>query len=160
MWVRNIYCSLLAASSLSTNLSKISVLRTNKSTACRCPRLAVGCLIEDKKSKSKRGNNSENKMHFELSPLIVWIALWIVNTFAEFQVNIFSGNRDIAKWQSFCTMTTTTTPKVRQYLAGVFSENSRPNNRRSLIKGLTPLPWESFFLLNRTLFKSVFSIVV
>ena len=33
-------------------------------------------------------------MHFELSPLIVWIALWIVNINSKLQVNI-SNNRDI-----------------------------------------------------------------
>ena len=56
----------------------------------------------------KMGHNSEKtkKMHFELSPLIVWIALWIVNTYFEFQVNIFSNNRDISKCHSFCTRTT------------------------------------------------------
>ena len=36
-------------------------------------------------------------MHFELSPLIVWIALWKVNTYSKFQVNIFSNNKDITK---------------------------------------------------------------
>ena len=41
-------------------------------------------------------------MHFELSPLIVWIALWIVDTFPEFQVNIFSNNRDITNVTVFC----------------------------------------------------------
>ena len=61
---------------------------TDKSTACGCQCLAVGCLIEDKKSKSKKGRNSaKKKMHFELSPLIVRIALWIVNTYSEFQVS-------------------------------------------------------------------------
>ena len=40
-------------------------------------------------------------MQFELSPLIVWIVFWIVNTYSEFQVNIFSSNRDIAKCQCF-----------------------------------------------------------
>ena len=42
----------------------------------------LGCLIEDEKKiyKWKNGHNSVRKMHFELSPLIVWIALWIVNT--------------------------------------------------------------------------------
>ena len=67
-------------------------------------------------------------MHFELSPLIVWIALWIVNTRHEFpvniqfQVNIFDNNRDITKCQLFCTptttttATTTTTPMLQQYL--------------------------------------------
>ena len=64
----------------------------NKSNECGCQRLAVVSLIEDKKSKMKKGHNSE-KMHFELSPLIVWIALWAVNTYSEFQENIFNNNR-------------------------------------------------------------------
>ena len=34
------------------------------------------------------------KMHFKLSLFIVWIALWIVNTYSELQVNILSNNRD------------------------------------------------------------------
>ena len=67
-----------------------------------CQRLAVGCLIEDKKSKSKKGHNSD-KNAFQLSPLIVWISLWIVNTHSEFQVNIFSNKRAITTCQSFCT---------------------------------------------------------
>ena len=46
-----------------------------------------------KMSTSKKGHNSEKKMHFELSPLIVWISLWIVNTYSEFQVNILSNKR-------------------------------------------------------------------
>ena len=41
----------------------------------------------------------KKKMHFELSPLIVLIALWIVNTYSNFQVNIFSNNRYITKCQ-------------------------------------------------------------
>ena len=41
----------------------------------------------------KGGIILKTKMHFELSPLILWIALWIVNTYSEFQVNIFSNNR-------------------------------------------------------------------
>ena len=66
----------------------------NKSTACRCQCLALGCLIEDKNSKSKKEHNSEKKkkMHFELPPLIVWIAVWIVNTYSHFLKNIFSNN--------------------------------------------------------------------
>ena len=35
----------------------------------------------------------KKKMHFELSPLIVWIALWIVNTYSKFQVNTFTDKR-------------------------------------------------------------------
>ena len=41
----------------------------------------------------------KHKMHFELSLLIVWIALWIANTYSKFQVNIFSNDREITKWQ-------------------------------------------------------------
>ena len=33
-------------------------------------------------------------MHFELSPLMVCIALWKVNTYSKFQVNILSNHRD------------------------------------------------------------------
>ena len=36
------------------------------------------------------GHNSKKKMQFELSPLTVWIALWTVNTYSDFQVNIFN----------------------------------------------------------------------
>ena len=54
-------------------------------------------------------------MHFELSPLIVWIALWIVDKYAEFQVNISSNNGYITKCLSFCTTpTSTTTPRLKQ----------------------------------------------
>ena len=49
-----------------------------------------------KKFKLKKGHNSK-EISFELSPLIVWIVLWRVNTYSEFQVNIFSNNRDIKK---------------------------------------------------------------
>ena len=38
-------------------------------------------------------------MHFELSSLTVWIALWIVSITPEFQVNILSNNRYITKCQ-------------------------------------------------------------
>ena len=31
-------------------------------------------------------------MHFMLSPLIAWTALWIVETHSEFQENIFNNN--------------------------------------------------------------------
>ena len=64
----------------------------------RVQTLGHGCLIEVKKSKSKQGHNSE-KMLFELSPLIVWIALWIA--YSQVQVNTFSNKREIIKCQSF-----------------------------------------------------------
>ena len=101
---------------------------SNKSIACGCQRSAVGCLIEDKKSKSKKGHNSEI-MTFELSPFIVWIALGIVKTYTEFKVNIVCNNRDIIKYQRFYTAITTitTTQMLLQYLA-FFPENSRARN--------------------------------
>ena len=41
--------------------------------------------------KLEKGYSSEKKkMYFELFPLKVWTALWIVNTYFEFQVSIFS----------------------------------------------------------------------
>ena len=49
----------------------------------------------------KKANNSERKRQFELSPLILWIALLIVKTYSEFQVNIFSNNRDITNVKGF-----------------------------------------------------------
>ena len=45
-------------------------------------------------SKSKKGHNFVKK--FEgLPPLLVWVSLLIVNNCSEFQVKIFSNNRDI-----------------------------------------------------------------
>ena len=38
-----------------------------------------------------------------LPPLLVWVPLLIVNNYFEFQINIFSNNRDIRKCQSFHT---------------------------------------------------------
>ena len=49
----------------------------------------------------KKANNSERKRQFESSPLILWIALLIVKTYSEFQVNIFSNNRDITNVKVF-----------------------------------------------------------
>ena len=70
-------------------------------------------------------------MHFELSALIVWIALWIVNTYYKFQVNIFTINRDITKCQSFCTTTKSTDKDDAKAMAipRDFSENSHAKNR-------------------------------
>ena len=53
----------------------------------------MGCLIEDQKTKSKNGHNSEKRCFFELSPWVVRFALWIVNTYSKFRVKIFSNNR-------------------------------------------------------------------
>ena len=65
-------------------------------------------------------------MHFELSSLIVWIALWIVNTYSEFLVHILSNNGDIKKCHRFCTTTTTTTDNDDAIaICRVFYKNSR-----------------------------------
>ena len=41
----------------------------------------VGCMVEDKKSKTNKGHNSEKKnCFFVLSAVMVWIFLRIVNT--------------------------------------------------------------------------------
>ena len=60
-------------------------------------------------------------MSIELSPLIVWIALWIVNTYSESQVNIFSSNRDISKCQKFLHNDDAKTIAIPR----VFTENSQ-----------------------------------
>ena len=44
-------------------------------------------------SKSKKGHNFFKK-DGGLPPLLVWVLLLIVNNYSEFQVNIFSNNRD------------------------------------------------------------------
>ena len=67
------------------------------------------------------------KTIWELPALLVWVPLLIVHNLSDFQVNIFSNNRDIRKCQSFCTMTTTTTTGLWQYL-DIFFENSRAKN--------------------------------
>ena len=51
-------------------------------------------------SKSKKGHNFVKKIG-GLPPLLVWVPLLIMNNYSEFQVNIFSKNRDIRKCQSF-----------------------------------------------------------
>ena len=95
-----------------SKLRKGQISDKKKSTARRCQPSAMGCLIKDK--NLKRGIFLiKKKMHIELSLLIVKTALWTVNTYSNFQVNIFSNNRDITKCQSFCTTTTTlTTPRL------------------------------------------------
>ena len=53
-------------------------------------------------SKSKKGPNFVQR-NGGLPPLLVWVPLLIGNNYSEFQVNIFSNNRDIRKCQSFHT---------------------------------------------------------
>ena len=63
--------------------------------------------LENSKSK-KRHTFVKNG---GLPPLLVWVPLLKVNNYSEFQVNIFSNNRDILENGSFrTTPTTTTTP--------------------------------------------------
>ena len=45
-------------------------------------------------SKSKKGHNFVKNIE-GLPPQLVWVPLLIVNNYSEFQVNIFSNNRDI-----------------------------------------------------------------
>ena len=80
-----------------------------------------------KNSKSKKGHNSEKKKKIDLSPLIVWIFLSILNTYSEFQVNIFCNNRDITKCQSFFT-TTQTTPRLYSNTSGFLRK--QPSKKR------------------------------
>ena len=92
----------------------------------------LGCSRIQKILSRKRGITLSKKIG-GLPPLLVWVSLLIVNNYSEFQVNIFSNNRDIRKCQSFCTTTTTpptTTPGLLQYF-NVFSENSRANNAQN-----------------------------
>ena len=52
---------------LNTNLNSLQHVikrKGNKRTACRCQHSAVGCLIQDKKSKSKRGLTFKKKNAF------------------------------------------------------------------------------------------------
>ena len=57
-----------------------------------------------------------------MSPLSVWIALSIVNTYYEFEVNIFSNNRDIKKCLKFLQ---DNDDGKAIAVPWVFSENSR-----------------------------------
>ena len=45
-------------------------------------------------SKSNKGHNFVPKIE-GLPPLLIWVPLLIVNNYSEFQVNIFSNNRDV-----------------------------------------------------------------
>ena len=56
--------------------------------------------LHSENSKSKKGITLSIKIG-RLPPLLVWVPLLIVNNYSEFQVNIFSNNRDIRKYQSF-----------------------------------------------------------
>ena len=75
-------------------------------------------------------------MHFQASPSIVWIALWKVNTYCEFPVNIFSNNINITKCRSFCTATYDNDEDNDDAKAitipCVFSENSQANKMTEL----------------------------
>ena len=68
--------------------------------------VSLGSSVVDRGLKifrQKRGLILKKDMNFELSPLIAWIALWIVNIFSKFQVNILSNNR----YYKMSTMLTT-----------------------------------------------------
>ena len=78
----------------------------NMSTTCGCQCSAVRCL------------ESLNRKR---------IALWIVNTHSEFQVNIFSNNRDITKCQ-FLHADNTAAKAIA--ISQVFSKNNRVNKMK------------------------------
>ena len=61
-------------------------------------------------------------MHFELSPLMAWIALRIVSTYSKFQVNIFCNKGDITKYQFLHDNAKATA------IPWVFLENSQATN--------------------------------
>ena len=94
-------------------------------------------------SKSKKGSNFFKK-NWRITPLTGMGSTFKSEQHSEFQVNIFSNNRDIRKWQSFCTTPTTTTPPptttpgLCHYL-DVFVENSRANNE---VSDQTALFWD------------------
>ena len=64
----------------------------------------AGLLLHLENSRSKKGHNFVKKIG-GLPSLLVWVPLLIVNNYSEFQVNIFSNNRDIRKCQSFAQTT-------------------------------------------------------
>ena len=53
---------------LSLNVTETDNSTKHKSTPCECQRSAVGCLIEEKESKSKTGHNSARNA-FSIVPL-------------------------------------------------------------------------------------------
>ena len=73
--------------------------RTNERTNGR--KLARLCLPA-KAGATKRGITLSKNIG-GLPPLLVWVPLLIVNNYSEFQVNIFSNNKDIRKSQSVRT---------------------------------------------------------
>ena len=70
-------------------------------------------------------------MHFELSPLIVWITLWIVKKYSESQVNILSNNRHY-KMSQFSHNKDTDETKAIAIPPFFFSENTRAKNKFTL----------------------------
>ena len=66
----------------------------------RVPTLGCGCI---KKILSQKRGITLSKKIGGLPPLLVWVPLLTVNNYTEFQVNIFSNNREIRKCQSFHT---------------------------------------------------------
>ena len=55
----------------------------------------------DPRTKEKVSPQGIYMWNMKLSLWLVWIALWIVNTYSEFQANIFSNNWDITNVKVF-----------------------------------------------------------
>ena len=68
----------------------------------------------------------EKQNAFKLSPLIVWIALWIVNKYSKFQINIFSNKR-YYKMSKFLHDDNNDDARAIA-IPRVFSENSQAKN--------------------------------
>ena len=105
-----------------------SVGKGHKNTSSRCQHSALGCLISGKKVKSKKGHNSENCI---FNCLLDSLNCSFNGEHSEFQVSIFSNNRDITKCQSFSKTTTTSDNDHANSvtISRILSAHSRAENR-------------------------------
>ena len=85
-------------------------------------------------------------MHFELSPLSVSTALWIENTYSEFQVNTISNNRyykmskffhNVSYWRRWCQSYSNTSGFL------IFSKDSLAKNSKKVNRKKKPVPFIS-----------------
>ena len=75
-------------------------------------------------------------MHLELFPLIVWIALWIINTYSKFEVNIFSNKKRYYKMSKILHAATDNNASTKAIaIPRVFYENSRAKNNAKIMQG-------------------------
>ena len=90
----------------------------------------------------------KKKRQFELSALMAWIALWIVNTYSKFQVNIFYNKRNITNCQSFSM--TPMLPTIQKAIAipRFFSAKTekQPSQKLILVTSIFTSPINGFIL--------------